>query len=295
MVKKTQWILLFTTFVISICSLIFVLVAFSVDKWIQAEAKSSEAIYENSQIHYGLFSGYLTRFIFATSPTYHKLTITCLYEENACIYSCQTSKDLREDELRRLLAGTGLYSCPTVPRNFEIKTETASYYTPTNDSLSLTLQRQNELNVADEVIDPGLWLTTIIFLSVAAMFSLISAVMALVNIVFNPVEPVLSVFGLYIWNGVASGCTLMTIILWGALFGSSLTQNIAVTDTLASEFTYSSDGLARLGFCYWLLLIPMVFHASNIGVLYWRKRIIEAEPPPPTITVDKSDLTIMLY
>jgi len=46
---------------------------------------------------------------------------------------------------------------------------------------------------------------------------------------------------------------------------------------------------------YRLLLIPMIFHASNIGVLYWRKRIIEVEPPPPTITVDKSDLTIMLY
>lgn len=39
-----------------------------------AEAESSEAFYENSQIHYGLFSGYLTRFIFTTSPYYHKLT-----------------------------------------------------------------------------------------------------------------------------------------------------------------------------------------------------------------------------
>lgn len=34
MVKKTQWILLFTTFVVSTCSLILVLVAFSVDKWV---------------------------------------------------------------------------------------------------------------------------------------------------------------------------------------------------------------------------------------------------------------------
>lgn len=54
-----------------------------------------------------------------------------------------------------------------------------------------TLQRQNAQNVEDDVIDPGLWLTTIIFLSVTAAFSLFSAVMALVNIAFNPVEPVL--------------------------------------------------------------------------------------------------------
>lgn len=60
-----------------------------------------------------------------------------------------------------------------------------------------------------------------------------------------------SVFGLYIWNGIASGTTLITLILWGALFGSSLSRNIAVTDTLQSELTYSSNGLAQLGLCYW--------------------------------------------
>ncbi len=53
------------------------------------------------------------------------------------------------------------------------------------------IQRQSSGDVADEVIDPGLWLTTVIFLSVTAAFSLFSAVMALVNIAFNPIEPVL--------------------------------------------------------------------------------------------------------
>jgi len=293
MVKKTQWILLFTTFVVSICSLIFVIVAFSLDKWIQAEAEAENSGFNvNSQIHYGLFSGYLTRFIFPTSPTYHKLTITCLYEEKACIYSCQSTTDLRKDELRRILAGTGLLACPNAPRNFE--RSASQIFTQTNYSVQTT-QRQYSENFADDVIDPGLWLTTIIFLSVTAAFSLFSALMALVNIAFNPIEPVLSVFGLYIWNGIASGSTLMTLILWGALFGSTLSQNIAITDTLAFEFLYNSNGLAQLGLCYWLLFIPLVFHASNIGLLYWRKRIIEAEPPPPTINVDKNDFTIMLY
>lgn len=60
-----------------------------------------------------------------------------------------------------------------------------------------------------------------------------------------------SVSGLYIWNGIASGTTLLTLILWGALFGSSISRNIAITDTLASQLTYTSSGLAELGFCYW--------------------------------------------
>lgn len=293
MVKKTQWILLFTTFVVSICSLIVVLVTFSLDNWIQAEAKSTENLYENSQLNYGLFSGYLTRYVFATSPFYLKLSITCLYEENACIYSCQSTTDLREDELRRLLAGATLLYCPTIQRN--LKLNTFKNYEPASHNFTKTIQRQSSANIADDVIDPGLWLTTVIFLSVTAAFSLFSAVMALVNIAFNPIEPVLSVFGLYIWNGIASGSTLMTLILWGALFGSSLSRNVAVTDTLAPEYAYDSNGLAQLGFCYWLLFIPMIFHVSNIGLLYWRRRIIEAEPPPPTINVAKNDLTIMLY
>ncbi|KAJ6640177.1 hypothetical protein Bhyg_12926 [Pseudolycoriella hygida] len=297
MVKKTQWILLFTTFVVSVCSLVFVILAFSLDKWIQAEAESSDSLFQNSQIHYGLFSGYLTRFVFLTSPMYHKLTITCLFEENACIYSCQTEADRREDELRRLLAGNTLVSCPTIPRSFERRAY--PNFTTNGDFskafLAKEMHPRQNANIADEVIDPGLWLTTIIFLSTTAGFSLLSAVMALVNVAFNPIEPIFSVFGLYIWNGIASGCTLLTMILWGALFGSSLSQNIAITDTLASEFSYTSNGLAQLGLCYWLLFIPMIFHASNIGLLYWRKRIIEAEPPPQTITVDKTDFTFMIY
>jgi len=290
MVKKTQWILLFTTFVVSICSLIFIIVAFSVDNWIKAEAESSQSFIDNSQIHYGLFSGYLTRFVL--SQSYHQLTMTCLYEENACFYSCQATPALREDELRRILAGASLLSCPIASRSGEIKI--SSNFTQTNYSVP-TFLRQYSGNVYDDVIDPGLWLTTIIFLSVTAAFSIFSALMALLNIVYNPIQPIFSVFGLYIWNGIASGTTLITLILWGVLYGTSLSRNIAITDTLNSEFAYTSSGLASLGFCYWLLLVPMVFHAGNMGLLYWRKIIIEAEPPPPTINVDKNDFTIMLY
>lgn len=49
------------------------------------------------------------------------ITVTCLYEENACIYSCQSTTDFREDELRRVLAGVEVVPCTTVNRNFESK------------------------------------------------------------------------------------------------------------------------------------------------------------------------------
>lgn len=40
-------------------------------------------------------------------------------------------------------------------------------------------------------------------------------------------------------------------MLWGILYETTLGKNIAITDTLRSEATYSSDGLANLGFSYW--------------------------------------------
>lgn len=58
------------------------------------------------------------------------ITVTCLYSENACIYSCQSTTDLREEELRRVLAGTGLMACSTVPRNSESKAY--QNFTPSN-------------------------------------------------------------------------------------------------------------------------------------------------------------------
>lgn len=36
-------------------------------------------------------------------------------------------------------------------------------------------------------------------------------------------------------------------------------------------------------------------HCGNVGLLLWRKHLIEAEPPPPTITVEKNDFTTMMY
>lgn len=108
--------------------------------------------------------------------------------------------------MRRVLTGATILICPTVPRSFELKELTnftpAAYSGIRKSGANVhffnllhytgqTLQRQYSRNVADEVIDPGLWLTTAIFLSVSAAFSLFSAIMALVNIAFNPIEPVL--------------------------------------------------------------------------------------------------------
>lgn len=60
-----------------------------------------------------------------------------------------------------------------------------------------------------------------------------------------------SVLGLYIWNGITSGAAILTLIIWGILFAVSITENIAITDTLSQSSAYFSEGQAMLGFSYW--------------------------------------------
>lgn len=276
---KTKWSILFATFVLSCLSLAALIVSFCTPYWVTAEAYEPTA-YKNSEIQYGLFAGSLTRNVLAT-PVYYDLTVICLYEHSVCAYSCQKEEALRETELHALMDGTKPPECPLA----------------TGRSLRIAARDDsNERETPEqEFINAGLWLSTVIFLGIATAFAGASASFSIINVLFNPVEPVFSVFGLYIWNGIVIGATVLVMILWGALFGSSLSDNIGITDTLTSEAPYSSAGLAALGASYWILFLPLVLHGSNVGLLLWRQYEINREPPPTTINVDKSDLTICMY
>lgn len=277
---KTKWNILFATFVLSCLSLAALIVSFCTPYWVTAEAYERTA-YRNSDVQYGLFAGSLTRNVLAT-PVYYDLTVICLYEHNVCAYSCQKDEALREAELHAMMAGEKPVECPLASGRL-LQTETTS-----GTSGRATSQ--------DEFINAGLWLTTVIFLGLATAFAGASASFSIINVLFNPVEPVFSVFGLYIWNGIVIGATVLVMILWGALFGSYLSENIGITDTLTPEAPYSSEGMAALGASYWILFLPLILHGSNIGLLLWRQYEINREPPPTTINVDKSDdLTIYMY
>lgn len=217
------------------------------------------------------------------------VTVTCLYHEYVCAYSCQEDEESRTEEVLQLLKGLPPADCPSSSsRMLPLVRRIEPPIFPQNRQASANIDRSNFINT-------GLWVSTVVFIGIAISFAAISASFSIINVLFNPIEPVFSVFGLYIWNGVALGSTALCMIMWGALFASTLTENIAITDTLTIQIPYSSDGLASLGVCYWILLLSILLHGLNVGLLLWRKRIVNKEPPPTTIDVDRSDLTIIMY
>lgn len=92
-------------------------------------------------------------------------------------------------------------------------------------------------------------MSTIFFLVLSALFSVISTVLSLWNAVDNPVNAYFNILGLYIYNGIAACSALIVTILWGAQFGGSLVKNIGIMETINGDMM--SDGLANLGFSYW--------------------------------------------
>ncbi|XP_053669711.1 uncharacterized protein LOC128720090 [Anopheles nili] len=281
---KTKWNLLFATFILSCVSLATLIVALCTPYWVTAEAYERDA-YKNSEINYGLFAGSLTQ-NFLRNPRYYDLALTCLYHEYVCAYSCQADEESRSDEILRLLKGLRPLDCPA-------RTSKTKLYI---DEMMLSYTRQSEeVFERSNFINTGLWVSTVVFLGIAISFAALSVSFSIINVLFNPVEPIFSVFGMYIWNGVTIASGTLTMIMWGALFGNTLSNNIAITDTLTIQIPYSSTGLASLGASYWILFVPILLHGVNEGLLIWRFYIINKEPPPTTIDVDRSDLTIIMY
>ena len=191
-----------------------------------------------------------------------------------------------------------LASCPisTNSRASRFNEQVNETSTTTNTSSSMNMnQSRTSAKYEKEFLSAGLWLTTVIFLSATIAFALMSGLLSLINIWWHPVNFLFSVFGLYIWNGIAIGLCSLTMIFWASLYLIFITNNIAITDTLRITPHYTSTDLANLGYSFWILFVTIVCHVLNIGLIYYRSYLLEREPKPPAITVNKNDSTILVY
>jgi clarin len=146
-----------------------------------------------------------------------------------------------------------------------------------------------------EFLSAGLWLTTVVFLSLTISFAVLSGFFSIVNIWFNPTRFLISAFGLYVWNGIAAGLCVLTMIFWSSLYLIFISNNIGITDTLRNTAHYSSKELAHLGFSFWILFATIFCHLINIALVYYRNFLLQREPRAPVITVSKNDSTILVY
>lgn len=237
--------------------------------WVQATLSDPDASFPDSTINYGLFVGHIEgrRAIQVEMD----LSMSCLWSESVCLMSCQTEDNERQQELQDLVTGPADYVCPTV------KGSSSSTSSPDK-----------------KFINAGIWVSCLLFLAVALLAAVLTAVFAVINTTTNPVEPIAGVFGLYLWNSIAVGSTLLVMILWGVQFADTLTDNVAYSETITGIF--KSQGQANLGLSYWLLIVVLFLHIVNLILLRVRQHLLDREPPPAPTEPDKNtDGAIFLY
>lgn len=101
----------------------------------------------------------------------------------------------------------------------------------------------------DGFINCGVWISTVLFLAISCVFGVVSTVLAIWNTVANPVETFLSTTGLFFYNCVACGFSLVSMLLWGIHFSMVLADSAGIHDTI-SEMG-NSEGQGSLGYSYW--------------------------------------------
>lgn len=211
-------------------------------------------------------------------------TVVCSFGINKCAFSCQPS-DRRDDDFQRLLNDEALETCP------ESSAKVIHFSEPVNTAV----QSKASAKYEKEFLSAGLWLSTVVFLYLTISLAAISALSSFSNIVCNPANDFFGPLGISCVNAVACASCLLTIIFWTSLYLIFINKNIGISDTLTIIGHYSSADLASLGFSFWILIASVFLHLSNIALVYYRNYLLQREPKPPAITVDKNDSTILVY
>lgn len=115
-----------------------------------------------------------------------------------------------------------------------------------------------------EYMDYGLWVGTIACLSAGLLMAVVGALFAIVNTATTPVEAITGIPGLYVWNGLAAVCDMLTVILWAVQFHKHLTDNVLLYD---ANDGWTTKGMEVFGYSFWLVVVAIFVHVANIVII----------------------------
>ncbi|XP_066145314.1 uncharacterized protein [Euwallacea fornicatus] len=285
----TNRVFIVIAFVLSGIAALFNTVSLSTEKWITARASDVSDLTDTNYINYGLFFGNY-KMTYPSAGTY-EISITCNFKYNICAMLCGLDNNARAillDDLynNKSSNNTDNY-CPGVYK-YTFAFNLFQYQPPYLRGNSNTIAK-------DKFINAGVWLSTLIFLSLAMLTGLVATVLALYNTVSNPTQYYLSVKSLFIYNAAALFFTVLYMALWGTNYILHIFHNVAIYDTLVGNLT--SDKTAFLGYSYWFGLISLAFYVGSIGILYYREYLNERDPRNKIVSLeaDSADPNLYLY
>ncbi|PAA56341.1 hypothetical protein BOX15_Mlig034120g1 [Macrostomum lignano] len=131
------------------------------------------------------------------------------------------------------------------------------------DVYTEVLQRQAS---SASTIPAPVWTALVILGVFSGAWGVVSCGFALLNISRRPVLGLSGPGGLYVWNGAQLLCQFAAAIVFGAAFSTSLSSSVLSREDTA-ELKWTSNGLAWLGFSYWLLVACCFCSTVNLLLL----------------------------
>ncbi|GAB1865413.1 Tetratricopeptide repeat protein 4 [Camponotus japonicus] len=173
------------------------------------------------------------------------------------------------------------------------------------------LQGKKELNVAygwrtyhvsvsqmirqdPSVMSWALWIVTLITTSAALVAAALAALLAVLNTATSPRSKILSIPGVYFINMLTLLMCLVSTCTWLAQYYTRLYVNVLPKED--TDFKWTSEGSAELGYSFWLVVSAGVVHLISIALIGWgsgREKDDRLEPIPAL--EEKTAAAIMLY
>lgn len=123
------------------------------------------------------------------------------------------------------------------------------------------------------MMNKGTWASTIAFLIIGLVFTVVASIFAALNAFSNPIETIVGVHGLIAWNAIAGTQSIyhlfllkklftfdflafnyfLAICIYAGEYGSSLTEYAPISNVIreGTDLNWDCSGTSDLGYSYW--------------------------------------------
>lgn len=224
--RKKQFIGL--TVCLAVIGVALLVTAFATDNWVTSSpfrTENASTVSETTNTGnstFGLFNGHQI-LDYGTARRDLDLKVACDASEGWCVYVFMRQGFDAKDKLQDLIK--------------DYKNSTASS--------------------GHERVDFGLfsfplWVCVVIALSLSIVMGLVTLGFSIFNVFGRPIETITGPIGLYLWNFLALFFTVVTLALFGALFGFELSKNFLMFDDV--KIGWVSEGRTYLSYSFYLVL-----------------------------------------
>lgn len=140
----------------------------------------------------------------------------------------------------------------------------------------------------------SMWLGTVICMSFGILFSATAALFAVINTAITPISFLTGISGLYLWNFLSIVFQGSAVGLWVGQYFKRLKFNVMSAEDRA-DLTWTSEGRAKFGFSFWIIVASMVVHFINILFIFSGTKELRQKKTVKPIIEEKGNGAIMLY